>query len=175
MATKEELQKQIDWLKGQVSALWLNTSSTGSYNVCIGEPKKWERWKPGDMGDYYIIKSNGVTDPEVWRDHGFDESCYAIGNIYKTEQEAEAVVQNRKVHMRLVELAEGFKPDWGDDKQVKWFLFWNSEDGWGWHYSITSCLPSVVYFKETIDNIQEIIDGEFGKEALKWYLTGSVI
>lgn len=83
-------------------------------------------WKP-EMGDeYYGIDSSGPI-AYTWYDDMTDNYCYAIGNCFKTKEEADFMVEKLKVIAELKRFAEEHNTEinWNEDNQFKYFLYYN--------------------------------------------------
>lgn len=79
------------------------------------------RWKPDECGRYYYVSGTGVVYDNTWADWGEDRGCYSIGNCFKTYEEAEFVVEKRKVLAELSEFAEPSDAEW-DGVKKHWFI-----------------------------------------------------
>ena len=79
------------------------------------------RWKPEYGDDYYYISPGGKVCHDKWSEHNVDFNRYAMGNVFKTEEEAEFEIERLKVIAELKEFAEP------EDRE------WNSLDA---HYTI---------------------------------------
>ena len=55
------------------------------------------RWKPDDDQKYYYVDSGGSVDSDIWNDYSaIDDDRFEIGNCFKTEEEAERIVEYLK-------------------------------------------------------------------------------
>ena len=70
------------------------------------EDKKNNLWKPCIGEDYYQIAADGDVEMREWDGRGYDEDSYAIGNCFKTKEEAEFEVERQKVIVELKRFAE---------------------------------------------------------------------
>lgn len=99
------LRKRIDELEAQTK-----TEATDSWP------------KLGDV--YFYVDCAGEIERNDWKDDLVDAGHFAIGNAYRTEEEAEREVERRKVLTQLRKLAKaswgGTKIDWPDAAQYKW-------------------------------------------------------
>ena len=75
---------------------------------------------------YYYIYSDGYINSDYCGNDGTDINRYVIGNMFKTEEEAQKTIKKIKIYTRLKELAlslnEGEEVDWNDDAQPKWCI-----------------------------------------------------
>ena len=53
---------------------------------------------------------------------------YAQGNIFPTREAAKLESKKRAVMKKLRGLAEGWVPDWSDEKQDKWYFLYSNKD-----------------------------------------------
>lgn len=93
----KETKKQIENLQKTVNNLEEQLNKTDS------------RWKPEWNENYYYIQPNGTT---AFTNNlsDTDQDIIAIGNCFKTKEEAEFEVERLKVVAELKEFA--FEPDW---------------------------------------------------------------
>lgn len=85
---------------------------------------KMGRWKPEHAEQYWFRLAKGVPHTDRWADTARDEGCYAIGNVYKTQEEAEAASEKQKAIVRVndaIDIAnEGWVPDWSNLDEAKY-------------------------------------------------------
>lgn len=82
--------------------------------LTIKEPETQGRWKPEDGDDYFALLGNG----EVIKFHRTDHyrnhpDHFAIGNVFKTEEDAKFAVERLKIRAELLDLGgrDEFKPN----------------------------------------------------------------
>lgn len=112
------------------------------------------------MGEhyYYIDANNLVTETYEGYTKG-DNTKYNIHNYFKTEEEAQAVVDNIKTHIELMELAEELNTepiDWNDGKQNKYLIALGKKD----------ILQDVTFYAKTANTIY-CTNSYFKNEAIK--------
>jgi len=105
----------------------------------VEEKAEW----PQDGGRYYAINDDGSIDGVSWDGDEFDLGCQQIGNIFRTEEEAQAEVEARKVIAELrategrVEVFAASDVCYGlnvsgmvdiEDGTFDFFLAWESQD-----------------------------------------------
>ena len=144
----------------------------------IEKPKG--RFKPEFGQQYWVVITDAFTNSYIWQDDEEDSMFLEIGNCYPTKERAQEIAHNRRVHVRLQELAGGFEPNWDDYMQSKYYFIWYyGDDIVGWRLEVGVQASSVVYFKyldgDKVQEIQGTIDTEFGEGALKQYLTGGIL
>jgi hypothetical protein len=158
MTTKAELQKQFDeWvdqgkqLKEQIDAL------------PDDKPALTGRWKPKDGEKYWLIDLTGGVSWSQWDDCTNDRHRYALGNTYRTEEEAQAALDQQlatvKVLDRIAELnsEQGWVCDFNcDNYESKWYVAFHHTskklmaDGGTWiQFHQSTCYGS----KQTIETV----------------------
>lgn len=131
-------------------------------------------WKPEENEKYYYSYSDGSIEQDTYHDSNVDtyvhEDRYAIGNCFKTREEAEFAVERQKVITELKRYAMEHNEediDWNDDFQEKYCLYYNHTER---EISIISKLimqTAEIYFSSK-STAQAAIK-EIGKERLKKY------
>lgn len=130
------------------------------------EPKK-RRWKP-ELGErYHYINSGGLIIICAWANDNDDNRRYAIGNIYRTEEEARFAVEQLKVLTELKEYADDNKEWNGDDGH--WFIEYNANEKCirADYFLTTKNIPFNIYFSSE-EQAEKAINA-IGKERLKKY------
>jgi len=110
------------------------------------EPEHSLGWTQDYGRDYYLVNSDGDTGRSVNTKDNYDEGRLAIGNVYKTRQEVERVVEKAKALRRIHEYMRKndlfFTPDWSDDKYKYAIAGWDyvgNEPFTSTWFAITSC------------------------------------
>lgn len=87
------------------------------------------RWEP-KVGDKYwhINAYNNGVGTTTWCGDDIDRAVNENGNVFRTEEDAEKAVRWLKARKVLFDDAKGFKPNWKDEKERKWSVYWD----WGW-------------------------------------------
>jgi hypothetical protein len=113
-----ELQEKFDALKEEMNS------------YVVAEEESYGQWVPEEDEKYYFIYDHGRVISAFW--YNCDHKCLdrlAIGNVYKTKEEAEAQVKYlkalTKVKNRIAELNERWVPVWGDNTDSKYRLYYN--------------------------------------------------
>jgi len=90
-----------------------------------------ESWKPwrAKNGEYYWVEDLEADFCELYElNSKFDNHRYLIGNYHKTEEQAEQASEiNRakgRLRMKMLELNEGWTPDWGNRDQDKYHPYY---------------------------------------------------
>lgn len=95
----------------------------------VVEKNKIKVWEPS-LGDlYYYINSNGDIKFSYYNTRSIDKRC--IGNYFKTDEEAEHMVEKLKVIKELQDFAienRDEEIDWYDKEQDKWAICYDIGD-----------------------------------------------
>lgn len=108
MTAKQEILDQIKILQAKADAL--------------PEDKPKGRYKPEFYEEYFTVLLDGTILGHFWTNCSVNKHRLAIGNVFRTEEEAKRHVENLKTHYELVDLAD-YEPDWGDGRD-KWYIFY---------------------------------------------------
>lgn len=134
---------------------------------------KTGRWKPKKAEKYWamsIIAINGTTKI-CWNDNEFDERSFAIGNVFKTEEEAKFALEKRKVESELQDIADelndGWEPDFTNSAEQKYNIFYDYRSNTIVVDRNQTHKFAVVYFKN--ETITEEAIKRIGEERLKKY------
>lgn len=97
------------------------------------EATQAEKAWPQNNHHYWFVDTDGRTDTSRWASDRIDAARMAIGNVFRTEEDAEREAERRKVLTRLRQLereswGDG-KADWKNTRQDKWYLFFSHHDG----------------------------------------------
>lgn len=88
-------------------------------------------WKPENGEQYWYLTSDGDMDVDDWGDWECDNARYEIGNCFKTETEAEVMLEKFQIYTELKRLAEeiNIEPiDWDNFRQNKYRIKYNNCD-----------------------------------------------
>lgn len=127
-------------------------------------PKSWPQ-----MGDeYWHLDTWGRGWEGAWEGAGFDTDRRSMGNIFRTEQEALDHARRLRIEAELRRRAGGFKPDWGDDNQEKWCVYFDHDSNQlRWRSYLFSQQQGTIHFPtEDATLLKEMHDD------LVWYFTG---
>lgn len=88
-------------------------------------PEECERWRAKKGKRYWWVQNDGwvADDCEIRAD--VDDGRYELGNYFKTEEEAEKATNWLKTFAILRDDTKGFKPDWEDSNQNKWYVLYD--------------------------------------------------
>lgn len=73
--------------------------------------KENKQYKPKDGDKYWIISHNGYVVQVRWMGDEAEDDIYAIGNVFRTQEEAEFRAEQLKVEAELRRFARPFKSD----------------------------------------------------------------
>lgn len=91
-----------------------------------------------------------------------------IGNIFKTQEEAEKYLKYLKAKEVIKQDTKGFKPNWNNENESKYYGYWDSKDNKPYWYVLGVNKVSDIFFKSSED-----IKESFAKHPEEWktYLT----
>ena len=140
----EELEKELLELKEQVK----------------------EQQEFPQVGDtYYYIESNGHIGVFSWNEATFDLQAQEVGNMFKTEKEAEFAVEKLKVETELRKLSRPFILG-----EENWYLDMVRSKDITIAYDHYNIHQGTVYF-ESKSKVKEVIES-VGEERIKKYIFG---
>lgn len=130
----------------------------------IYEEQKSKDWKPREGELYFYINSNGEIEYRYYKNRNINDKrrICNIGNFFKTDEEADHMVEKLKVIKELRDFAlehNDEEIDWYDKEQDKWEISYeDSNDGVKPAYNI--------YYRAQAFNIY-FTSLEIAKEAIK--------
>ena len=156
---QEELKKEIEKLGTQIKGL-------------EEQEKKCKRWRASRNGKYWHItpSASAIVNYTIEINDDQDNRSYETGNYFRTEEEAEKVVEKIKIYTQLKDLAlrlnEGREVDWKNEKQNKYYIYFNHAE---MKLSLlTGCLYQDLGQIYCLDeNFFKIAKQEIGEENLK--------
>ena len=98
----------------------------------------------------------------------FMERYKSVGNFFETEEETEKRIEYLKAKEVIKQDAKGFKPDWSNEEQPKYYGYCHAESKKLWRGVEYTEKRSTIYFK-SIKDIEESLDNR--PEEWKTYLT----
>lgn len=133
-----------------------------------------DRWKPiEDDMYYYISEVCTVIKSRAWA-HCIVDEHYHCFNCFRTEEEAQAEAEKILVRRQLEDIArrlnKGREVDWGDEKQYKWYIFYNTTFGFATYSVSENTTQGVVYCLDK--NFLNTAIKEIGEGRLIKYLRG---
>lgn len=119
-----------------------------------------------EFEQYFIINMLKATVEELvvmCHEQGCIENMKSLGLLFKTEEEAEKHLAYLKAKEVIRQDAKGFKPDWNDYDESKYYGYWDFKEhkpDWGISYMSKG---ANIYFKRFID-----IDKSFREHPKEW-------
>lgn len=113
MENLEELKKKYEELGKEIERL---------------ENQSDVNWRAGLNELFFYINENTnigwAFDNKIGT---FADNCYKTGNYFKTEKQAEKILEKIKIYVKLKRLAEklnnGQKIDWNNSKKTKYYIY----------------------------------------------------
>ncbi len=128
--------------------------------------EKLKPWKP-EVGEKYFVAVEDGADVVQYCEDSIDEFNIRFGNCFRTKERAEQVAKKMRLLLRLEQLHDmlcpDYVPDYGDDDEVKYHVYFNHLQG---KYNISCSTsrenPCMVAFdtKENIEKAAEILNKE---------------
>ena len=140
----EELEKELLELKGQV---------------------KEQQEFPQSGERYWYNNGGGMVNSCFWKSEQFDLNRYRIGNMFKTEKEAEFAVEKIKVEAELQKFGRPFILG-----EENWYLDMVRSKDITIAYDHYNIHQGTVYF-ESKSKVKEVIES-VGEERIKKYIFG---
>ena len=132
----------------------------------LEELAKEEQDFPQDGDGYWCIEDSTEVGRFIWDGDDFDNELLSVGNVLRTEEEAELAVKKLKVEAELRKFSRPF--EYG---KFNYNLLFDI-DGNNFRTDVTSYCPSqgAIYF-ESVEKAQEAVS-TVGEERIKKYLFG---
>ena len=140
------------------------------YTIKVGEnvSEMFDEWFE-EVREYFYIDSNGDIEysKNEWNEE-FVEHHKLIGNYFETREEAEKYLEYRKAKTIIKQDTNGFKPDWSNKEQYKYYGYWDLRE----HkpiWNVSNIAKTVnVYFES-----RNLLEESFKKHPEEWktYLT----
>ena len=84
-----------------------------------------ELWKPAHGQEYFLVAVRGKILKFTWIGDSSDRGAHANHNVFPSEaiadKAAELMHQSNLVISACLQVDPDFEPDWGNQKQTKWF------------------------------------------------------
>lgn len=133
------------------------------------EYTSYELWKPKKSEDYFAVTANGSLQQFEWTDWIFDSEVYNVGNCFQTEEEGKKAIEWLKALKVLRDDTKGFKPDWKNRNQRKWYVDYELDNGLVAYWSASSN-GNIIHFATERDAEESIKNHK--KEWLTFYSLG---
>lgn len=128
-----------------------------------------KRWKPSLNENYYYMSGSGQILYDTWLDTLTGNNRYAIGNCFKTQEEAKFAVEKLKVLAELKEFAEPFNTEW-DGNDGHWYINYDRNPFCLDIDHMLTCKGAELYFTTRDDAVKAI--KKVGEERIKKYYLG---
>ena len=122
----------------------------------LEELSERKRWRAKEDERYWYVGSDGVVDDNYEDKMGTDDRRYEFGNYFKTEEEAQKTAEWLRAFAILRDDTKGFKPDWKNEKQKRWYVFYSLFNGEFYTEGYIDCHSSPIIFA-TKDDAQASI------------------
>lgn len=135
------------------------------------DKKEFKLTYPEDGASVYFIYrgDKSITNLDFWNNSTTDKNIFEIGEYFNTKEEAEQCLRERellfKLHQWAKEKNDGWKPDWSNDDEEKYYITYFKDKSLGVSWEITWSMinfTKLPYFK-TSEITQECIK-LFGNE-----------
>lgn len=167
----EEIKINLDNLTGEEREQLMKFVEKGS-QVKVETPK-FKVWKPEYKEDYFVIETNGNVECYIWNDDEQDQNLYEIGNCYKTNEEAEFVIEKRKVETELQRFADEHNDYFNiyDENCNKYYIsYFVCDDCLYINFSNIHLVGNITYFSSEEITRQAI--KTIGEDRIKKYIFG---
>ena len=137
---------------------------------CIEELRKIEIeedgvWKPKLEEKYWYINNNSFPYKDTWVDTYVDDCRFDIGNVFKTQEDAEFQVERLKVITKLKQFSHEFTYGYRN-----FYINLSNGDTLSYNYRSNVMVQGVIYF-ESEEKVNEAIEA-VGEDRIKKYLFG---
>lgn len=127
------------------------------------EIPEYKRWR-ADIGEYYwYLDSDGTPCTTTDREYDMNDRHFSIGNYLKTEEEAKKARDWLKAFTVLRDDTEGFKPDWNNGTEKKYFVTHDHSTEELWVGSDSKYQNKLIYFKS-----REDVEASIAKHEKEW-------
>lgn len=132
----------------------------------LEEQEKQEREFPQYNDTYYHIEPNGRVDWFKWDEVDYDLEAQGIGNVFRTEEQAEFAVEKLKVEAELRKFSRPF--EYGRNNHYIFFSVENDCIG----VDVRSCrhTQGVIYFEDKMEAVKAV--HSVGVDRIKKYIFG---
>ena len=154
------------------------------HKICLEDIDNFDEWfeevekpKTFEVPDEYYIPiiyadKIGITTSKISNDTVVHQPLYlnssSVGLAFETEEEAEKYIKYLKVKAIIKEDTKGFKPDWKNSNEAKYYGVWNFDREKTEYFAWDVYKSSDIFFKSIAD-----IEESFKKHPEEWrvYLT----
>ena len=119
----EELEKQVELYEKNIESQQQSLETLKRELEELKMKKENEPWKPKDGDKYWLISHNGYVVQVRWMGDEAEDDIYAIGNVFKTREEAEFRIEQLTVEAELRRFARPFDRD-----EENWVINYDVDD-----------------------------------------------
>ena len=146
------LQEELKALKERIAEL----------EVLAKEEQKF----PQKYDDYWYVADDTEVLRQSWYNSEYDEGRLSIDNIFKTEEQAEFVVEKLKVEAELRKYSRPY-----EHGRFNYYLFFDIESDCLDANFTSYCPPQGAIYFESEEKVRQAIKS-VGKERIKKYIFG---
>ena len=110
-----------------------------------------KRWRAENEQEYFYIDGEGFVSGDGECFHSSDDRRFALGNYFKTREEAGKALDWLKAFTVLRDDTKGFKPNWGSPEIPKYFVTYDYRLEELWVGSDLKYQSKPIYFKSRKD------------------------
>lgn len=126
-------------------------------------------WVPEEGGWYYVPSSGGVSE-RVWYHDSFDKYSLSMGNVFKTEREAEDHARATKLIETIRRERFRLQGNWWSDKLTTYTICWDQFAACvDTDYAVGSVSSDVLGCWKDYDVLKSVIKRH--EPELRWYFT----
>ena len=129
MDDKNESEKLMEELKriGEGFNKFIESIGEALNELFYPKEDEWKMKIPYDVGDeYYLLDDSGSDYKFKWDGYSVDKRRFEQGNVFPTKEEAELEAKRRNLLTRFRafrdECNDGWKPDWKNHRDRKYFI-----------------------------------------------------
>ena len=104
----EELEKQVELYEKNIESQQQSLETLKRELEQLKAEKENEVWRPNFGEKFWFLTLNGRVQSDCWMDGGYQSDLYAIGNVFKTDEEAKFRGEQLKVEAELRRFARPF-------------------------------------------------------------------
>ena len=163
-----ELKIDLNNLSDEDRAKFIELTEKATYK------EKPKSMKPRYGDKCVIISRSGLILNDKWFDSEENARCYALGNYFKTKEDAEFALEKQKTLVELRRHAEEHNTcaiNWKDSNQKKYYIWYdNVSDTVTYSYNQNIHSLGQIYFSSA-EVVSDAIEN-VGRERIKKYLFG---
>lgn len=115
------VSKDDERLINKEKDICINIDEVNNFDKWFEEVKEYERWRADKDNVYWCVCGDGTVVDDIEGFMNCDNYRYDIGNYFKTRKEADKYSDYLIAKQVIKDSAKGFKPDWNNYKEGKWY------------------------------------------------------